>query len=68
MAELIIITINIGTNIPYDQYRNTKQVLTAIRNSQEDRINYGLTSQGFIFFAILMLSDRKTCSLWSIVK
>ena len=26
-----------GTNIQYDQYDNTKQVLTAIRNDHEDR-------------------------------
>ena len=59
---------NNGTNIQYDQYRNTKQVLTAIRNSQEDRINHKLTSQGFIVSAILTLSDLKACSLWSIVQ
>ena len=59
---------NNGTNIQYDQYRNTKQVLTAIRNSQEDRINHELTSQGFIVSAILTLSDLKACSLWSIVQ
>ena len=59
---------NNGTNIQYDQYRNTKQVLTTIRNSQEDRINHELTSQGFIVSAILTLSDLKACSLWSIVQ
>ena len=36
---------NNGTNIQYDQYRNTKQVLTAIRNSQEDRINHELKTR-----------------------
>ena len=29
-----------GTNIQYDQYKNTKQVLTAIRKDHEDRINH----------------------------
>ena len=59
---------NNGTNIQYDQYRNTKQVLTTIRNSQEDRINHELTSQGFIVSAILTLSDLKACSFWSIAQ
>ena len=44
---------NNGTNTQHDQCRNTKQVLTAIRNSQENRINHKLTSQGFIVSAIL---------------
>ena len=48
-----------GTNIQYDQYKNTKQVLTAIRKDHEDRINHELTSQGFIMSSILKLSNLK---------
>ena len=36
-----------GCNIQYDQYRNTKQVLSAIQNENEDRIHPELKSQGF---------------------
>ena len=55
-----------GSNIQYDQYKNTKQVLTAIQKDHEDRINHELTSPGFMPF-ILKLSKSKTRSLWSTV-
>ena len=57
-----------GTNIQYDQYKNTKQVLTAIRKDHEDRINHELTSQGFIISSILKLSNLKVRYLWSTVQ
>ena len=57
-----------GSNIQYDQYRNTKQVLTAIQKDHEDRINHELTSQGFIMSSILKLSNSNTRRLWSIVQ
>ena len=57
-----------GSNIQYDQYRNTKQVLTAIQKDHEDRINHKLTSQGFIMCSILKLSNSNTRRLWSIVQ
>ena len=57
-----------GTNIQYDQYRNTKQVLTAIRKDHEDRINHELTSQGFIMSSILRLSNQKVRGVWSKVQ
>ena len=57
-----------GSNIQYDQYENTKLVLTAIQKDHEDRINHELTSQGFIMPSILKLSNSNTCSLWSTVQ
>ena len=45
-----------GSNIQYDQYKNTKQVLTAIQKDREDRMNHELTSQGFTMSSILELS------------
>ena len=57
-----------GSNIQYDQYRNTKQVLTAIQKDHEDRINHELTSPGFIMSSILKLSNSNTRRLWSIVQ
>ena len=56
-----------GSNIQYDQYRNTKQVLTAIQKDHEDHINHKLTSQGFMS-SILKLSNSNTRSLWSTVQ
>ena len=43
-----------GCNIQYDQYRNTKQVLSAIQNDNEDRIHHELKSQGFVISSILL--------------
>ena len=57
-----------GSNIQYNQYKNTKQVLTAIQKDHEDRINHELTSQGFIMSSILKLSNSKNRSLWSTVQ
>ena len=56
-----------GTNIQYDKYKNTKQVLTAIQKDHEDRINHELTSQGFIMSSILKLSNFKVRDIWSTV-
>ena len=52
-----------GTNIQYDQYKNTKQVLTALRKDHEDRITHELISQGFIMSSILKLSNLKVRGL-----
>ena len=57
-----------GSNIQYDQYKNTKQVLTATQKDHEDHINHELTSQGFIMSSILKLSNSKNRSLWSTVQ
>jgi len=57
-----------GSNIQYDQCKNTKQVLTAIQKDHEDRINHELTSQDFTMSSILKLSNSKTRSLWSTVQ
>ena len=57
-----------GTNIQYDQYKNNKEALTAIRKDHEDCINHELTSQGFIMSSILKLSNLKVRGLWSTVQ
>ena len=38
---------NNSTNMHYNQYKNTKQVLTAIRKDHEGCIKHDLASQGF---------------------
>ena len=55
-------------NIQYDQYKNAKQVLTAIQKDNESRITHELKSQGFIISCILTHASSKTRSIWSIVQ
>ena len=59
---------SVGCNIQYDQFRNTKQVLNAIQNDNEDRIHHELKSQGFILSSILLHASTKTRNLWSKVQ
>ena len=59
---------SIGCNIQYDQFRNTKQVLNAIQNDNEERIRHDLKSQGFIIISILLHASSKTRDLWSMVQ
>ena len=59
---------SVGCNIQYDQFQNTKQVLNAIQNDNEDRIHHELKSQGFILSSILLHASTKTRNLWSKVQ
>ena len=52
-------------NIPYDTYRNTKQVLKAVRQNHTEKLSSNLTSQGFITTFILNHSLKAVNSLWS---
>ena len=52
----------------YHQYKNTKQVLTAIQKGKECRITHELKLQGFVISCILNHASSKTRSLWSIVQ
>ena len=66
--NLLWVSTSNGTNIQYDQYKYTKQVLNAIRKDHEDRINHELTSQSFIMSSILKLSNLNVRCLWSTVQ
>ena len=59
---------SIGCNIQYDQYKNTKQILTAIQKDNENRITHELKSQGFTISCILTHASSKTRSLWSTIQ
>ena len=59
---------SVGCNIQYDQFRNTKQVLNAIQNDNEDRSHHELKSQGFILSSIFLNASSKTRNLWSKVQ
>ena len=52
-------------NIQYDIYRNTKQVLKAVRQSHTDKLGSNLTSQGFLITFLLNHSLKTVNSLWS---
>ena len=54
-----------GCNIQYDQYRNTKPVLSAIQNDNEDRIHHELKSQGFVISSILLQGSKYTRKFWT---
>ena len=58
---------NTFTNIQYDQYRNTKQVLKSIHSHHHHRITNDLTSQGLVISSILKFASQSTTTLWSIV-
>ena len=57
-----------GTNLQYDQFKNTKQVLKTIQHDHEERINNTLLSQGLVLSSILKFACNKTNSLWSTVQ
>ena len=57
-----------GTNLQYDQFQNTKQVLKAVQHEHEDRIKNTLLSQGLVISSILKFSCQTTSSFWSTVQ
>ena len=57
-----------NTNIQYDQYKNAKQVLKAVQQQHQGRLEYELTSQGFIISSSIKFASPKVTSLWSTVQ
>ncbi|CAB4043669.1 Hypothetical predicted protein, partial [Paramuricea clavata] len=55
-------------NIQYDIYKNTKDVLKAFRNENEQRLQNHLISQGSFFSSIIKNSTSSFNSLWSSVQ
>ena len=55
----------ISTNMQYDSYKDTKQVLKAFRSDQEDRLKSHLVSQGSFFSSVTSHSLPKFNSIWS---
>ena len=56
------------TNLQYDRYKDTKEVLKAFRSSQEERLQSNLVSQGSFFSAVISKSLPKLNSIWSSVQ
>jgi len=57
-----------GTNLQYDQFQNTKQVLKAVQHEHEDRIKNTLLSQGLVISSILKFLCQTTSRFWSTVQ
>ena len=57
-----------GTNLQYDQFQNTKQVLKSIQHDHEERINNTLLSQGLVISYIIKNSCQNLKGLWSSVQ
>ena len=62
---IIIISSSFGMKMQYDTYRNTKQVLKAVRPNHTDKLISSLTSQGFLITFLLNHSLKTVNSLWS---
>ena len=52
-------------NVQYDSYKNTKQILKAVRQQHTEKQRSQLTSQGFIISFLLEHSMKSLNSLWS---
>ena len=57
-----------NTNIQYDQYKNAKHVLKAVQQQHQGRLEYEVTSQGFIISSSIKFASPKVTSLWSTVQ
>ena len=53
------------TNVEYDAFRNTKDVLKATQNDHKDRPKHHLISQGSFFSSVMEKSLSKIIPLWS---
>ena len=52
-------------NAQYDSYKNTKQILKAVRQQHTEKLRPQLTSQGFIISFLLEHSMKSLKALWS---
>ena len=57
-----------GTNLQFDSYRNTKEVLKAFCSEQEERLTAHLVSQGSFFSTVITQAMLKLNSVWSIAQ
>ena len=57
-----------GMNLQYDIYRNTKELLKAVKSESKERLIHNLQSQGAISSFLLANSLKKLNSIWSIAQ
>ena len=55
---------NNHTNIQYDQYSSTKDVIKSFHENQEDKLKNHLTCQGSFFFSIFKFFLAKVDTIW----
>ena len=55
-------------NLQYDIYRNTKEVLKAVKSDSKERLLHILPSQGAIISFLLEHYLKKLNSIWSIAQ
>ena len=56
------------TNVQYDHYKNTKQVLKAVQQQHQYRLEHELTPQGFNISSSINFLSSKVTSLWSTIQ
>ena len=61
-------TTSTHTNLQYDQYRDTKQVLKAFHTNQEERLQSHLISQGSFFANVMSNALLKLSLIWSLAQ
>ena len=54
-----------GTNLQYDMYRNTEEVLKAVKSGNRERLTHNLPSQGALLSFLLDHSLKKLNEIWS---
>ena len=54
-----------GTNLHYDMYRNTKEVLKAVKSGNRERLTQNFPSQGALLSFLLDHSLKKLNEIWS---
>ena len=64
-TQTLWILTSISTNLQCDHYKDTKQVITAFRSYQQDRLKSHLVSQGSFFFSVTSHSLPKFNPIWS---
>ena len=57
-----------GMNVQYDVYKNTKDILKAVRSEHKDRLQTQLQSQGAILSFVIDHSLNVTKSIWTSVQ
>ena len=55
-----------GTNLQYNEFQNTKQVLISIQQGHGERINNTILSQGLVISSVIKQSGQNFKGFWSI--
>ena len=56
------------TNIQYDRFNSTREIVKSMRSDKQDKIKNKLTSQGFIVSFLWENTLKQTSKLWAVVQ